>query len=219
MRELTNKRILIVDDEEEIREILAVELADMGAVVLQASDVPEALAVFTSGPVDLVISDIRMPGASGVQLLSNLRTRTTTIPVILMTGFADITLPQAHDLGAETLLQKPFDLSLLGELCRHVLGPIPARWGQLDGGPRTYTIAKSHLLYGRGGVTLHHQVSRPTVGEHVSLQLEDGGFGVVCRWWQNADGWGGEIESWDESAKQRGWPYLDLVPYIPLAKR
>jgi CheY-like chemotaxis protein len=218
MKVLTGKTILIVDDEEEIREILALELEDLGAHTLQAGHAEEALQVFGAHRVDLVLSDIHMPGASGVKLLQRVRSRTTVVPVVLMTGFADITLPQAQDLGAETLLQKPFDLSLLGDLCQHILGEIPSRWKGLPSGQRTYTVAKGHVLYGRGGLTLHHQFNRPLVGEHVTLQLEEGAFGVVCKWWQNVDGWGGEIESWDEAARAHGWPHSGLIPYIPLYK-
>lgn len=218
MKELTGKTILIVDDEPEIRDILALELGHLGAHTLQAGNVEAAMRIFGAERVNLVISDIRMPGASGVQLLQQVRGRTTAVPVVLMTGFADMTLPQAHDMGAETLLQKPFNLSLLGELCQHILALIPARWEGLASGQRTYTVPKAHLLYGRGGLMLHHQVSRPPVGEHVTLQLDEGGYGVVCKWWQNADGWGGEIESWDPAARSHGWPHVDLVPYIPLLK-
>ena len=66
-------RILVVDDRSPVREVLREQLSDLGYGVIEASDGVEALSSLKRGPVDLVVSDLRMPGMDGLELLKELR--------------------------------------------------------------------------------------------------------------------------------------------------
>ena len=102
-------QILLVDDEEELRELIAFELRDKAYVVTEASCGNDAIELLKAQPFDCVISDIRMPRGDGVQLLKwigeNLKPRPH---VFLMTGFAEVTREEVLALGARDLLEKPF---------------------------------------------------------------------------------------------------------------
>ena len=114
-----NRTILIVDDEADIRDLLRLEFEMEGMRVLQAANGREALRTVEREPVDLILSDLRMPGGSGLLMLDALRTRPLGAPkVVLMSGFTDLTQDEAHALGAVTLLSKPFQLD---QMVRFVL--------------------------------------------------------------------------------------------------
>ncbi len=113
MSSLYGKAILLVDDEKDICDIIAAELLVSGANPVKAHDVQSALKMLDERKIDLVISDIRMPGTSGVELLDILRKRHVKTPVILITGFADISEEAALAKGAYQIISKPFDLDEL----------------------------------------------------------------------------------------------------------
>jgi two-component system, NtrC family, response regulator HydG len=103
------KRILVVDDEPGLRVTLAANLEVEGFEVVEASDAIRALALFRESPFDLVITDVRMPGMSGVELFRELRKIRPDVIVVLMTGFARENLvEEALSNGAYTLIVKPF---------------------------------------------------------------------------------------------------------------
>ena len=106
------KKVLIVDDEETLTWSMAKSLAkdkDKYEVMI-ANNGREALQLLKINKVDLVISDIRMPICTGLQILEALRKAQWTVPVILMTAFGDeATRKTAADLGA-VIFDKPFSL-------------------------------------------------------------------------------------------------------------
>ncbi|MGA4643547.1 sigma-54-dependent transcriptional regulator [Limisphaera sp. 4302-co] len=128
-------RILIVDDDPGQRSLLESFLRGRGYVTLTASTGEEALAVLQREPVDLLISDVRMPGISGLETLRRARQQNALLPVLLVTAYADIreAVGAMRD-GALNYLPKPIDLE---ELLQHVrqatgqsadrtdLGPLP----------------------------------------------------------------------------------------------
>ena len=102
-------RVLVVDDKENMRRLVARILED-AFVVEEAEDGARALALVASRPYDVVVSDIRMPGADGFELLAAVKARDPATEVVLMTGYA--TVPdavRAMRLGAFDYLEKPFD--------------------------------------------------------------------------------------------------------------
>jgi two-component system response regulator AtoC len=102
-------RVLVVDDKENMRRLVARILAD-GFEVEEAEDGARALALVATRPYDVVVSDIRMPGADGFELLAAVKAREPATEVVLMTGYA--TVPdavRAMKLGAYDYLEKPFD--------------------------------------------------------------------------------------------------------------
>ncbi|MBN1130331.1 MAG: response regulator [Chitinispirillaceae bacterium] len=117
-----SKRILIVDDEPSICDILEKFLKKKGYEVSQASDGRKAMALVENNAIDLVVSDIKMPGMSGVELLQKIREKGKTMPVLITTGFPTLdTAIDALKLGAYDYLTKPFHLEEIGEKIRRAL--------------------------------------------------------------------------------------------------
>ncbi len=108
-------RILVVDDEESLREVLSEVLTDDGYNVDTAETGDKALEMFDQGNYHLVISDIRMPGMSGIELLEKIKERSTETQVIIITSHASLdTALTALRTGAYDYLIKPFeDLELI----------------------------------------------------------------------------------------------------------
>ncbi len=105
-------RILVVDDELGLRATLAANLEIEGFEVFEAETGERALELASKRDFDLVVTDIRMPGMSGVELFGRLRKLGKSMPVVLMTAFADEALIQgALEDGAFTVLSKPFDVA------------------------------------------------------------------------------------------------------------
>jgi CheY-like chemotaxis protein len=107
--------ILVVEDELLIRLMVSDELREAGYDVVEACDADEALVVLgTSTRIDLVISDVRMPGSiDGLELLAVLRTNYPTIPVIITSGHLEPRV--ALQDGAAQFLAKPFTLCAVME--------------------------------------------------------------------------------------------------------
>src|SRR5439155_918249 len=103
-------RILIVDDQDVMRDSLAATLARQGHEVVAATDGPGALTRLSNGRFELMISDLKMPKMSGTELLAEARKIRPEMPVVLMTAFATVnTAVEAMKLGAYDYIQKPFD--------------------------------------------------------------------------------------------------------------
>ncbi len=108
-KEIAN--ILIVDDEASVRDVLKRALAEEGYNCAVAVDVESALHILSSSPVDLVLSDIMMPGKSGVDLLKEISARWPDIVTIMLTAVANTrTAIEAMKLGAYDYVMKPFNL-------------------------------------------------------------------------------------------------------------
>ncbi|MBF0283981.1 MAG: sigma 54-interacting transcriptional regulator [Magnetococcales bacterium] len=109
-----DRRILVVDDELAVRGVVGEMLAHHGWEAAMVSGWDEALATLENDPRPLVLSDIRMPGRSGLELLGELRQRHPETLVLLMTGFPEMEMVrQALQQGAFDFLVKPVDSALL----------------------------------------------------------------------------------------------------------
>jgi two-component system response regulator AtoC len=101
--------VLVVDDEARIRRLLEMALSDGGYDVLVAGSAEDAEALLGEEAVDLVLTDLALPGRSGIEFLSDLRARGEEIPVILITAFGTVeSAVQAMKLGAFDYVIKPF---------------------------------------------------------------------------------------------------------------
>lgn len=104
-------RVLIVDDEETVREILRRTLQQEGYSCVTASNTDSALDLIDGDSIDLVLSDIMMPGKSGVELLGEVREKSPDTAMIMVTAVADTqTAINAMKLGAYDYVTKPFNL-------------------------------------------------------------------------------------------------------------
>ena len=113
-------RVLIVDDESGMREFLSILLRKEGYAVSLADGAEKALDLLQRGEFDLVISDISMPGLSGIDVLRQTRAANPDIPVILITAYASTeSAVEALKLGAYDYLLKPFDVEELKNVVRN----------------------------------------------------------------------------------------------------
>ena len=102
-------KVLVVDDEQGMREFLTMLLEKQGHRVITAAEGEQALQLVAEQTPDLVISDLRMPNVDGIGLLAGIRKQYPELPVILVTAYAssDSTI-QAMRLGADDYISKPF---------------------------------------------------------------------------------------------------------------
>ncbi len=115
------KKILLVDDEENIRFLYEEEFKDEGYTVISAANGNEALECFASDRPDLVILDIQMPGINGIEILRQMKTIDASVPVILSSAYPEF----KQDLGAwasEDYVVKSSDLKQLKEVVRQHIG-------------------------------------------------------------------------------------------------
>ncbi len=106
--------ILVVDDEAKLLEVLSVALENMGYTPVTAGSVEEALELLQTREIHLVLSDLRLPGLSGRDLLEKVKARDPALPVVIMTAYA--ALKDAVEIikeGAFDYIVKPFDLGAL----------------------------------------------------------------------------------------------------------
>ncbi len=105
---IAQKRVMLVDDEESVRLSWNRYLSQQGFEVTTANDGANAISKLQAEPVDVVVSDLRMPGVDGVQLLQWIHDERPQTPFILLTGFGSEDVEkQVRDLGAFDYLNKP----------------------------------------------------------------------------------------------------------------
>ena len=115
--------ILLVDDEERYREVLARVLTKAGYEVVEASDGIEALSLLEKSKIDLVLSDILMPGLNGYALVARLRAKWPRMPVILTTGFLSQDAAKNMMNGSVEFIPKPIDIAVLIAMIERLLTP------------------------------------------------------------------------------------------------
>jgi DNA-binding NtrC family response regulator len=119
---VSDRVILIVDDEQAQRTVLAGFLRKRGFVVLQAASVPDGLAEVAGRTADLVLADLRMPSGTGLDLLEGVRAVNPEVPVVVMTAFGTVaSAVDAMKRGAADYLTKPIDLDELEVLIARTL--------------------------------------------------------------------------------------------------
>ena len=116
------ERVLVVDDEPNLRKVLKALLTRSGFDVVTAKDGKEAVDVLRGGGIDLLMTDIRMPGMTGLELLSWSRNEQPDVPVIVITAHGTVdTAVQAMKEGAFDFVTKPFDSGQLVRTVRKAL--------------------------------------------------------------------------------------------------
>jgi len=107
-------KILLVDDEEDIREILGISLADMGYEVLTAENGADGLRIFNEAQPSIVLTDIKMPGMDGIELLQKIKQEASETEVIMITGHGDMTLAvKSFRDNATDFITKPISVDAL----------------------------------------------------------------------------------------------------------
>jgi DNA-binding NtrC family response regulator len=121
---LNGKRVLVVDDEMHLRQAIIFDLKRRGCQIYEAANGNDALNIVKANEIDIVVSDVRMPNGDGVFLLKEIRNHNAQTPIVLLcTGFADLTEPEAVKLGAFGLIEKPIDRKLMLGLLEKSMAP------------------------------------------------------------------------------------------------
>jgi len=121
-------RILVVDDEEFMLYSLSKLLGLMGFETVTAGNGSTALNVLDSNSIDLVITDVNMPGMSGIELLKQIKQKNHEMPVIIITGFGiEKAQAMAKDGNADGFLPKPFRMNDIRDLIDRVLADSPSQ--------------------------------------------------------------------------------------------
>jgi CheY-like chemotaxis protein len=121
-------RVLIIEDEPEVQAVLADMLREAGYVVTVAKDGSNGLERCEEEPMDIVLSDISMPGLSGWDVAGRLRARFPTIPIGFVTGWGDQLDPERLTrTGVSFVIAKPFQtLDVLRQVAQALAVPPPA---------------------------------------------------------------------------------------------
>lgn len=240
MKQPAETRILIVDDEADLRDAIAFDFKRKKYQVLTAANGVEAFNIVKQQPVDVVISDIRMPGGDGIELLSNIKSHNLNLPVVIfMTAYSDIGIDEAYDRGAEFIFSKPFDRKALHAAVERAVTPRDERWlPDVENVPVAFSIELTFpklkaaiqakgVSVGRGGLFVALDKDFPAVTDTAGFKIrlpEDPeirdivGKGVI-RWVRKESssqlptGCGIEITHLEDSSRAA---FLKLVEHLKL---
>ena len=116
------KRVLVVDDERKMRRLLQMMLENLGLESVPSDSGEEALALVQAEHFDLVMTDLRLPGMSGLDLLRAVREADAGVPVIVLTAYGTVqSAVEAMKLGAFDYVLKPFDVEAVEQIVRNAL--------------------------------------------------------------------------------------------------
>ncbi len=117
------KKILVVEDNPDAREVLLTILTGKGFAVIAAEDGLQALELFENGEPDLIITDIEMPRLNGIELIMRLREdfQALSVPIVALSGSHIEMLDKAKDVGATQAISKPVGLTSLLNLVNELL--------------------------------------------------------------------------------------------------
>jgi two-component system response regulator (stage 0 sporulation protein F) len=157
-------RILVVDDEAPVREVLSEYFSTEGYAVESAGSGAEALSAVRGGRVDLVLLDVRMPGLDGVQVLRKIREFGSGVPVIMVTANEDVALAkETLKLGAFDYVAKPFDFDYLDRAVAAGLARISDKAGQSEKDDPWKRLTRAAF----GATRTMHEPARTSTGERI----------------------------------------------------
>lgn len=118
---MMKEKVLVADDEGDIRDLLALLLLDLGFDVIKAADGLSAFSLFLKERPSIVLTDIKMPGMDGIQLLKRLKSEDKDVEVIMISGHGDMNLAiESLKYEAADFITKPFDDALLAHALNKV---------------------------------------------------------------------------------------------------
>src|SRR3954468_10077914 len=140
-------RVLVVEDDSSIREVVAYALQRDGLRVTGAADGRTALVTWRSGTFDLIVLDVMLPGLDGLEVCREIR-RTSQVPILMLTARAELTdVVAGLECGADDYLRKPFEpaelVARLRALARRAAAPpqeAPLSVGGLEIDPQRFTV-------------------------------------------------------------------------------
>jgi two-component system OmpR family response regulator len=171
--------LLIVDDDREIRQLLAKFLGEHGYRISQAADVKSAHKILSGARLDLIILDLTLPGEDGLSLFRNLRAQKNNTPVMMLTAMADETdRIVGLELGADDYVTKPFNP-------REVLARIRAILRRIAAGGSTAPRAEiGEYRFDGWRMLVHRRELRSPDG--VGVSLSTGEFDLLLAFVQHS---------------------------------
>jgi DNA-binding response OmpR family regulator len=125
---LRTHKILVVDDDSALRDLIACAFKDFGFDTVEANNGEEAWALIESGNFAAIVSDVIMKPGTGLQLLAKVREKNLSIVFILCTAYSDTIKAKAEDLGVDGIFMKPFPPNQLVEFVKARLGKGRDKW-------------------------------------------------------------------------------------------
>ena len=178
MNELKHLSLLLVEDEDELRQETAAFLELYYSRVYQAANGREALLVFEQKRPDLVISDIRMPVMDGLELAAQLNKRSPETPVIFSTAFSETTyLLKAIELGIAAFIRKPVDTDQLLEVINKAATPTFQRREIKELSDELITTIAAQLGGGKAQEAIAEQAARVSQSSFTILLQGETGTG------------------------------------------
>jgi CheY-like chemotaxis protein len=230
VREPKDITILVVDDEPALRKAIIFDFKKKGFQVLEAENGRAAFEIVKGQHIDLVLTDVRMPGGDGIELLDNIKARDPNLPVVMfITGFADISLEEAYDKGVNVVFSKPFDRKNLLAAVIRAVGEKDEQWQsrksdrlvsdfniELAGAELGKPIQGKVLNIGRGGFFVSVENPAVSMGSKIDfhIKFQQGtlkiikGTGIV-RWVRaepvegQPSGYGVEFDSLDDQSRKQ----------------
>lgn len=151
----TAKKILVVDDEIDLVDALSFDFKRKGFDVYCAYNGKEAFEIVEKQKIDLIISDIRMPGGDGIELLQKVKKIPNPPKLIFSTGFSEIGMDEAFDLGAEDVVAKPFERKELHSKIELALKDFQKKYSEVKVcNDHFIQVKPDAVTLGRGGVHL-----------------------------------------------------------------
>lgn len=181
--EASDFKILVVDDEEDLREIISELFEIFNFNVCVAASGNEAWNTLSKEEFDIVISDIRMPDGSGPELLEKIKNKDIYSPrVFFISGFYDFSLEEVFDMGADGLFAKPFDSTQLRNSVQKALKPDDELWTisssyeckcefELDFKSLAQAVEDTRMNFGRGGFYVNLENSSCETGDVIGFKI------------------------------------------------
>jgi DNA-binding response OmpR family regulator len=218
--QLKDATVLLVDDEPDLRSIIAEWFRREGCNLLVAEDGAQALSFISANPIDVVVSDVRMPVMDGITLLKKVKVSGYKSSVMFVSGFTDVIKPrESYDLGVEAVMSKPVERRHLIAAVTRILAErdelwrfppsekaeaiLEATFDSLAG-----ALSQGQLALGRGGFCINstHRLAEGPVDLLLEFRVDKRkvtGQGIV-RWIDSAEAQiGVEITYIDEP--NRAW--------------
>jgi two-component system response regulator (stage 0 sporulation protein F) len=184
MNKLEGKKILVVDDEEGIRDLIISELEFCGAQCIEASNGNDAFELYKKENFDAVISDVRMPNGDGLVFLNKIKDNNLPVKVIIfMTGFSEVPAEEIYDLGVEAIISKPFRLDHMVSTLEMAMVSPRVIWRR---DPRIVSVMNIAINFkghsaavsaktfniGRGGMFVQMTQPLPSLKETVTFKMD-----------------------------------------------
>ena len=185
VKEAKDALVLVVDDDVMLRKVLTMDFARRGYRVFSAGNGTEAFELVSTHKFDLVLTDVKMADGDGIELLSRIRGLGGITPIVMfMSGFTDMSVEEAFDLGADAMFPKPFDRKALFDAIEKAVTASDDRWKnrpirvQVDLGvelqfPGLGTAVQTKVVnIGRRGMFVLITEPPPTVGGPISFKIK-----------------------------------------------